>query len=134
MAETANKFNEIVLSDDEYDSVVIESNIRDTIRTSRFDKTVIDRNKKPLIRDTIDDDDIKEEINIEEDDSEDEAIQVRQQLIKKLSNLNKVGCSSSQVSTSSALNIKITQDQIVKVRKENHNTSNLKIKKKPKQL
>jgi D-mannonate dehydratase len=112
---------------------VIDGNFRDTIGTSRFDKTVVERDKKPLTWDTIEDDDIKEEINIVEDDSEDEVAQVRQRLIKKLSNLNKVGC-SGQMSTSSALNIKITQDQIVKVRKENHNTSNLKIKKKPKLL
>lgn len=116
MGETGHKFNEIILSDDE-DSVIIENNKQDTEisrkasifehKVSKFSSsydyqnniseykqfianTVNERLRKP-IKDTIDDDDIKEEINVVEDDSDDDKSnsKLRQRFLDRIAANNK---------------------------------------------
>jgi hypothetical protein len=128
MGETGHKFNEIVLSDDDYDNVVIENNKQDTEiarkatffthKVSKFSSsydyqnniaeykqfianTVNDRLKIPT-KDTIDDDDIKEEINVVEDDSEDEQpnSKFRQRFLDRIAGNNKtMGARQSKTSS-----------------------------------
>mmetsp|Transcript_17292 Transcript_17292/g.16951 ORF Transcript_17292/g.16951 Transcript_17292/m.16951 type:complete len:376 (-) Transcript_17292:121-1248(-) len=107
MGETGHKFNEIILSDDEFDSVVIDPKKEKSMppkaslfqdKAAKFtssyeykNKTVA-QSKRKTMKETIEDDEIKEEINVE-DDSEDEApaTKLRKKFLDRIANNRTIG-------------------------------------------